>query len=319
MGRYSLSPAVAVALALGPVGAEESRKGGAAKPPASQLTVEALGKGFGPLVVRTPEGTVNWTAGEILAVGTAKSRRAARSAAANSAILLMQGIDAGPPGRFGDAVRGGLTVEGVLKDFPDLTVRFDPKTLTATAALRIPIHGRKGMVAMRHVILGLPLPRWEPPAGKTAAERIDAIIIDARGTGFRPCVYPRLIAPDGRAVLDGTHLRRDDPTRRNRPLYVTYAPPSKKQRPPSEQTPGLEPTRSVAKGRGAPSLPSLPRTILFGTPRKCAFIIRAVRPSEKPAGLILSGDDLRALSRYTGVMDLLELGEAGIVVDPPSR
>ena len=75
----------------------------------------------------------------------------------------------------------------------------------------------------------------------------------------------------------------------------------------------------MAKGREAPSVPRLPRTIPFGTPRKRALVLRAVRLSERPAGLILSDEDLRAMSRYSGIADLLELGEAAIVVDPPSR
>ena len=298
----------------------------AAAPAGSQLTVEAMGEGFGPVVVTTRSGRVNWTAGRIVAASTAaaggrgkadvaKARSAARQAAGHQAILLMQGIDAGPVGQFGDAVRGGLTVEGALRDYRGLTVSFDAETRTATAALRIPIHGPRGMVAMRHVILGLPLPRWKPPAAKPGAAKIDAIVIDARGTGFRPCVYPRLITSDGKAVFDGTHLRRDDPTRRNRPLYVTC-----RKTPAAPTTkPGLESRQVGTKGREVVSLPRLPGLLPFGTPPKRAAVVRASALSERPAGLLLNEDDLRALSRHPGVRRLLDAGEVAIVVDPAAR
>ena len=277
----------------------------APKTPPSRLTVEALGADFRPLVRKTPAGRIDWTRGQIVAAGIGRARgasaqdaamakRAARLVAARNAILLMTGVEAGPAGRFGDIRKGQLTAEGVLKDFKEVSVAFDPGTRTATATLRVPIHGAKGMVAMRHVILGLPLRRWRPPRARKPAAKIDAVVIDARGSGFVPCVYPRLITPEGRFVLDGVYLRRDDPTRVNRPLYVAYAPKSAK------------PTTRPAK---------LPKVLTFGRDRRRAIVLRAVRVSRKPAGLVLDAADVERLGRHPGVERLLELGEVAIVVD----
>lgn len=284
----------------------------------SNLTLEALGRDFGPLIQKSPAGQIDWARGEVRAVGiglargaqasdAAMAKRAARLVAARNAILLMHGIEPGPAGRFADAPAAQITVEGVLKGLEEVSSAFDPKTRTARVTIRVPIHGVKGVVWIRQVVPNPPAPRWKPPAPAKDAQRIDAIIIDARGAPFTPCVYPRVLTASGECVLDGAHLRRDDPSRISRPLYVTHQPQG----------------RAAGQDQGPPA--ALPGVLTFGKDGHRALVVRAAKAADGQSGasgasgaMVLRDEDVKALAACAGVERLLELGEVVIVTDPPA-
>ncbi|HAU37601.1 MAG TPA: hypothetical protein DCX07_07765 [Phycisphaerales bacterium] len=178
--------------------------------PAQQLA-DKLGDAFQPCVEPVTGGEINWTRGELIAVGTGKAqgtsgqavmmaKRAASLVAARNAILLMDGIRAGAGGGFRNVARGHIRVDAVLEDFRELSSTFDPRTRVATVRLAAPLYGARGVVELKGGLL-------TGDAGERA-ERLDAargdaevIVIDARGVGLAPSMLPKILSADGKALF----------------------------------------------------------------------------------------------------------------------
>lgn len=272
--------------------------------PASELTAAALGKDFRPFVQKTAMGEIDWTAAKLRAVGSATAagkapadvaaaRQAARQAAANNAVALMNSIRVGPSGYYMDIPHRPLTAQAVLADCKDVAVRFDAAKAGATAEIRAAFHGVEGIVGRRHVYSSVG-PDWVSPAARAGAETVDALVVDARGSGYKPCLFPRILTWSHACCFDGIWLRRDDPSRANRPLWVVHAP---------------------SAASAAAKLAPLPATIPFGRGRK-ALVVRATAGADRLTGsLVLDASGTQALSRFAGVAEALALGEVVIVTD----
>ncbi len=260
------------------------------------MTLEAMGKSFAPLIARLPAGRIDWTAGQIVAEGSASGERRAAAGqalakAAANAVALLNELEVGPSGFFLDRHGGGPSVDSALKDFPPAEEHFDPAGATASAVLRIPIHGPRGAVFARQVYYS-GWPQWDVPAPNPSATRFDAVVFDARGTGFSPVVYPRVTQPGGEAIFDGFWLRRDGLLPPARPLYVTVAP-------------------------GGPA--SLGEVLALAGGKR-AIVFRASPPARAERGaLVVHGDDQPRLAACANLEDLLLAGQAAIVADPAQR
>jgi hypothetical protein len=263
---------------------------GAAGSPA--MTIDALGKGFGSVVVELPGGRIDWTRWELAAVGTARAagagedaaRRQARTKSAENAIELMGKLEVGPSGFFLDRFGGGPTVETVLKDFTSVEVAFDAAAGAATARLRVPVHGPVSVASARQVYYS-GWPQWAVPGAAESARRFEAVVFDARGADFAPVIYPRVSLPDGTGLFDGFWLRRDLPGGTTRPVYATYAG-------------GRLPEAAALAGGGR------------------AMVLRTVAPEKAHRGsLVVHADDVSRLADCANLEDLLMDGQVAIIVD----
>ena len=170
-----------------------------------------------PAIRSVPGGEIDWTAGVVYAVGSARAKpgaakpramaqRGAYLVAARNASLLLAGVPVGPGGRFRNIRDGRIRTDVTLKNFRELPSQYDPATRRATARLEIPIYGVTGLVEVLDLTgqatcqptSGLGLQR-HPPATASAAREV--IAIDARGLKFSPALLPKLLRPDGKGVV----------------------------------------------------------------------------------------------------------------------
>ena len=91
-------------------------------------------------------GYVDWACCRVVAVGAghsrgdsasdiAMARRAARLVAARNALLLLDGIQAGPGEVFPGLRQGRINVDAVLENFQELVGDYDPRAHLATVRL----------------------------------------------------------------------------------------------------------------------------------------------------------------------------------------
>ena len=119
--------------------------------PAGVLTAEEVYKAAGrdmpnSVVEEREGGYVDWACCRVVAVGVGHSRgnsasdvamakRAARLVAARNALLLLDGIQAGPGEVFPGMSQGHINVDVVLENFQELVGDYDPQAHLATVRL----------------------------------------------------------------------------------------------------------------------------------------------------------------------------------------
>ena len=268
-------------------------------PHSPMALVESLGEGYRPYLETHPAGQIDWTRGHILARGVGKgrgsgaqavamARRAARLIAGRNAVLLISGVAIDSDGRFPNIQRGRISVEGVLRDFEETSVDYDPRGRTVTITLKVPLHGQRSVVKMIGPPAARRASRWSwPAAEKPPGERVDVVVIDARSTKFTPVLFPRLQSPSGQGVLEAADLPKDQLLRRCLVVYASRLRPPGKAAPLSFKTAIrpliLRPTRSKGKDK------------VQGT-------------------LVLSDADLKKLSKQGEARQLMKAGKVVILV-----
>jgi len=258
-------------------------------------TLEALGKDFAPLAVKLAAGTIDWTTGQLVATGSAAARKEALRQAAANMLSLMGELEAGPSGFFLDRYGGGPTVESLLSDFAGDAEDVEAKAGRTTVRLRVPIHGLRSAVFARQVYYS-GWPQWDIPRPRSGAAKFEAVVFDARETGFAPVIYPRVTLGGGACIFDGFFLRRDAPGPAARPLYVTHSP-----RAPAATKPAALPPALALTGGGR------------------GLVLRAVVPSGRAGrgSLVLHDDDAPRLADCANAEKLLQAGDVVIVADVP--
>jgi hypothetical protein len=184
-----------------------------------------------PLVESIPGGQIDWTQGEVRAIGTGKlagkqsrdflmAQRAARILAIRNAVLMMSGIRAGPGGRFSVA-EGQINVEAVVKDFKETSSDYDPKTETVTSTVAVPIYGVKGIVHLTGATVERPGKRLVWPAPRVEAPKCEMVVIDARGGAFQPCMFPQIVTEDGQTIFHAVDVRAERLAGRGMVVYAS--------------------------------------------------------------------------------------------------
>lgn len=251
------------------------------------------------LVEKIQGGEVNWTTGELIAIGEGKAqgvsgqqiemaKRAARLVAARNALLTLSGVRVGGGGRFNDVREATIKVEGVLENFREVGSDFDPKTHTATVKLAVPIFGAHGMVKMFGVELRRTIKAPALPKGTKPAD-VKLIVIDARGTGLRPSVVPRLAKASGDVFYDLADTSAFKAAKQ--PVVFVHMLPDAK----------------LDKG-------------LAETDKGQVVVLTAQKPSAKsPSTVTLSDDDAADLMSYLATGGLLDSGQLVVITDPPEK
>lgn len=261
-----------------------------------------LGRGFVPVVEKLPTGEIDWTRGELVAVGIGKAqgtgpqaaamaRRAARVVALRNAALLSAGIRAGPGAELKNFRGGVLRVESAVRGFEELSSQFDRATGTATVKLRGDLFGLGGLVGLGGLELKGPA-RAARRLVMQRGPRLDLIVIDARGTEFAPCLWPRLALADGGVLFGATDVARDALPARPTVLYAAA------ERGPTPLEPGV-----VRTG-----------------PDTRMLVLRGSGILHKTTGtLVLPAEEYLKLAFHARAYELMKAGRLVIVVDAPGR
>ena len=176
----------------------------------AQSSLKTLGANLTPLVEKTDSGEIHWTTGQVVAVGEGKAtgtsgqqvemaKRAAHLVAARNASLLLSGIRVGPGGYYKDIQQAQIHMDVILKNFKEVSSEFDPKTRTATVSLAVPVYGASGAVQLMNVMYRN---TQQQPAQPPAAGSVKFVVIDARGSGFKPCLMPKIARESGKLLFD---------------------------------------------------------------------------------------------------------------------
>ena len=168
-------------------------------------------------------GYVDWSRKVVVAVGRTEQRgtsggdalmaqRGAEMTALRNSLAAVAGVPIGASGRV-DALRDGrIDLQGFVKDFK-ITRTYSRQAGDVTywyAEVEIPLFGVKSLAgrlydselaAQKVLTRGAPRARWAD-GDDPQADSGDVLVIDARGLGFKPSVFPVVMDAAGQVVLD---------------------------------------------------------------------------------------------------------------------
>lgn len=190
-----------------------------------EIVYETITAGFAAHVQHDAGGRIDWTAGYLLAEGKGFSkgegktdqqrlmaRRAATLDAAANALAIAAGIDVDAGGRASGIANGRRRLEGCVKGHEVVSETWEPEAARPTfrITLRVPLWGVKSVGSLFHDQCRKRIARQRQPRLTLAIGTPDQapamIVIDARGTGLRPCLFPSVLADQGRTLYDVTTL-----------------------------------------------------------------------------------------------------------------
>jgi hypothetical protein len=180
---------------------------------------DPLPAGFQSHVVRDTSGDVDWTDGWIVATGEGmaravgpqsqvQARRAATLIAARNALAASQDIPIDADGRIRDFPNGRLLIKGVIQGLEVAESEWHPeeKPARCRVTLRVPLWGVDSVSAVFQVQQLASAKRRTAPRIPLVEKRADVsdavLVIDARGLGLRPCLYPVVGDNTGRVLHD---------------------------------------------------------------------------------------------------------------------
>jgi|GEM_PF-5592500 len=242
----TLLPIVLLSLPLSgiaPVSAEEPQVGSMGLQP----LMEYFGDGridwqngyyYAEVVAPIPERyrgkPVNPAMGKILA------ERAAGAMADSVFLQLVANTRVDARSRLADLAenRAELRLLGNIRNREKLTSRLITQDARPSLQVRyrVPIRGVDGVVAKLYDRIVLePIP--QPPLPASGADPMETIYIDARGTGLRPALFPRILDPDGNLLYDAAVAGKEQSIREGVARYVTVENGSKVYHQPSRRAP----------------------------------------------------------------------------------
>jgi hypothetical protein len=189
---------------------------------------------------KEPAGHVDWSKKTIVAAGRAvqggprgadavMARRGASAVALRNALAVSAGVRIGLNGRIEDLKEGTVTLQGHLKGFR-VTRTYSRKKDGRTvwlAEVHVPMFGARGVAtglyeaqlrAHRRAVAGM---KRASLAASAKGDEIagDLLVIDARGSGFSPCMYPAVVDESGRILLDMVTVTKDVAVKRGPCAY----------------------------------------------------------------------------------------------------
>jgi len=171
-------------------------------------------------------GQIDWTAGIVIARGIGKAggtsskdealaRRGGKVVALRNALLIAAGLPLDGQGRLQDLDDGVVEVSGTLRGQRVIKEDWHPERRPPECVVEVavPLWGVEGLAAKvsgthRGNVLRIRRARL-PLTGDQAANTAGFLVIDARGTGLRPCLFPAIVDDDQAVLYDcGTVSRR---------------------------------------------------------------------------------------------------------------
>ncbi|MBX3395460.1 MAG: hypothetical protein KF841_08830 [Phycisphaerae bacterium] len=317
---------------------------------------EALPPGLKPHKRPAANGDIDWTNGFVQArgFGRAKGRspqdrqmaeRAATVVAVRNALALSMGLKIDDKGRLGGVRNGEVRIRGKVKGYKVYLSEWHPdeRPPRFKVKVRVPIWGLEGVSSVVYE-------RKHQEASRGVShvalvrERIDVsdcvLIIDARGTGIEPCLFPSIIDSSGRVIYD-VSVMQAGVDRCERPLrYAETSMSSEELRAwaeiswdeaqvaslqqvgappqwPVELMFGFEGSESGVMALGVVSAPpaaSQPTTQSSGRRRK--RVIQAVKtPTSGDTKIVLTKADAEELAKSAEGASLIRSGRVIVVVD----
>ncbi len=262
-------------------------------------------KGFDALeaatdaAVKDGQAGVDWSARVVVATGTApqlgsggqsrlKAQHAAETIAKRNALAACLGVKIGPTGRIQGLKDGELILTGWLRDFEVGRFRSEQRNGRTwwTAEVRVPMHGASSLAAKfydqqirRHnrSVANRERLKWVAPAPLTETVG-DVIIIDARGTGAEPAMYPLILAADGRVCCDMNTAGQTVAVQRGMVAYATTKLPFEKLST-FQPVPAPAPRAQPRARRGLAAGPAWEPMLVDGMSADQWLLAQATRPA----------------------------------------
>jgi hypothetical protein len=171
-------------------------------------------------------GRIDWANGYILAEGIGRAtgsseqerlmaRRAGEVIAARNALAMAGGIRIDANGRVGQVRDGLVRVRGWLRGHKVVETHWlagaDPPECKVT--LRVPLWGVRGLSSLflssHRARLARSVGRRLALVVSTADVSDFALVLDARGRGLSPCLFPEILDADGKVLYDLKTLSAD--------------------------------------------------------------------------------------------------------------
>lgn len=188
--------------------------------------------GFSSHVRPVNHGRINWAEGFILAEGEGKgsghkrpdqdrlmAKRAAETVAARNAILIADGIPVDADGRFKNIRQGEVRVGGRIRGHKTVSCVWVPNANPpeCVATVKVPLWGIQGVAAVVHTAEITRVRRLQQRhlvlVGGDADVSDEVLVIDTRGTGAEPCLYPVILDLNGGVLYDiSRFVGHDKPT-----------------------------------------------------------------------------------------------------------
>ncbi len=196
-------------------------------PGLAQRSLPPLPKGVTPHHQPVDGGRIDWADGAILVKGIGKAqgvsakdeamaRRSAELIDLRNALLIAAGLSLDGQGRLKDLDEGVVEAGGTIKGHQIIQESWHPdrRPPECVAEVRVPLWGVEGLAAKvsnshREGVLRIRRARLKLVAGKERVSPRQLLIIDARGTGLRPCLFPAVVDNDNAVLYDcGTVTKR---------------------------------------------------------------------------------------------------------------
>ncbi|GEM_PF-1145771 len=202
--------------------------------------------GMPPAVQPFPKGKVNWGEGYLEATGTGKltddqpnavemAKRAARVDAYAVALEMIKGINYDPDLAISDILSRQRIMEYRVRGLVQgaQTLKTEKADGAYKVTVRVPLWGLKGVtVVFKNLYSKFPAPppeeeqppedgedegEEEGPSGKPAT----GLVVDARGTGLTPALFPAIVDEDGKVVYGAGMVVAEELSRRGVAAYAT--------------------------------------------------------------------------------------------------
>lgn len=187
------------------------------------VVYEEIVAGFLPHVQCSSGGNIDWTAGCILAKGHGfaegtnnqqqlLARRAAVVDAAANALAIAAGIDVDAHGRAGGLRNGRRRIEGCVKGQQIIDETWTPALVPPRydVTMRVPLWGVNSVATLFRDDCAHRMTQVESKRMPLVLSDADVsgavLVIDARGTGLNPCLFPIVAADDGATLYNVTAI-----------------------------------------------------------------------------------------------------------------
>ncbi|MHC4561586.1 MAG: hypothetical protein ACYS8X_02315 [Planctomycetota bacterium] len=321
----NLAPIAVLAVISAVACADEPAEKDASTPPDAVKAVEAMGEGFEPMIETVDTVQTNWTAGMVTVAASAKTKgkddaarqaatQAARKAAADKAVEAISQLPTGLKETITRLTGGPLTAEAALTDLQQPDPSYDKQKRLVTTALQAALWGEKRSVQMPPLTPAVDYDAFtflgDAVGGKGDS---DGIVIDARGSGFKPALVPTVITAGKLRVFGPQDISADDLAERPAAIYVHADLPG-----PTEDNP-LPQLKALAKAKKlARKLGSADKKLVAAAKQVFAkpLIVHADSvEATSPSTLILTASAERDLMLHGDVRELFRSGRVMIVAD----
>jgi hypothetical protein len=305
-----------------------------------------LPAGFEPHREKLSGGYIDWTAGVIVAQGRGRAagnseqdrrmaERAAEVVAVRNALLVANDILVDADGRFQNVGEGEVRLRGVVKDQNTVSVTWAENVSPpeCVAEISVPVWSAKGVAS----VIYERQKKKADAAGKRLQLTLDeakasgtVLVIDARGTGLRPCLFPTIVDAKDRVLYDlktrGSRRRLNSPLVRYAETTLSFeqlqgpepraeadagvTPPACLGDDPPAARPATQPVgRPTTQSAGPPT--SQPAARASRLPA-----VKAIRASGKnQTDIVVADHDAEQLAGSARAAALLRSGRIIVVVD----